>query len=226
MEDTLPVVEPPSEYEADSVVAGVLLAAGMSTRYGDENKLLTKLDSSSSRAIDDSNKTRRSDGIPIVRQSAMTLIDAGLDPVVVIVGHQSTKVMEALTGLDVTIVENPDYESGQGSSVRAGIRALGTDDNAVEAAVFALGDMPFIRPESVRALVSAYEAGVGSALAAGYNNDRGNPVLFDRKHFPNLADCKGDVGGKHVLLSVDDAVIVNTGDPGVLRDINQREDHI
>jgi molybdenum cofactor cytidylyltransferase len=204
---TLPVVEPPATRTGDATVSGVLLAAGTSSRYGDENKLLADVD-----------------GEPMVRRSASALLDAALDEVVVVVGHEGNRVRDALAGLAVRFVENPEYESGQASSVRTAVRALRERDRDADAAVFALGDMPFVAPESVRALVAAYEAREGSALAAGYEGARGNPVLFDADHFPALAGRDGDVGGKQVLLSADDAAVVETGDPGVRRDVDRRDD--
>lgn len=209
----LPVVDPPAsprdrDGQSDSrvAVAGVLLAAGTSRRFGDENKLLTSVD-----------------GEPMVRRSARTLLDAGLDPILVVVGHQSSAVRDALAGLGVEFVENPAYEAGQASSLRAGVSQLSSGLSVREpadAAVFALGDMPYIDPESVRALVAAYEAGLGSALASGFEGERGNPVLFDRSHFSALSSAGGDVGGRSVLLGAPDAAIVETGDPGVRRDID------
>lgn len=93
---TLPVVDPSGEPSGDRAVAGVLLAAGTSSRYGDANKLLAD-----------------ADGSPMVRRSARTLLDAGLDPVVVVVGYQADRVRDALSGLPVEFAENPAYESGQ-----------------------------------------------------------------------------------------------------------------
>lgn len=208
---TLPLVDPPADSPGDAAVAGVMLAAGTSSRFGDENKLLAN-----------------ANGDPVVRESAQTLLDAGLDPVLVVVGYEAARVQSALEGLDVEFASNPDYESGQASSVRAGVRVLADEerdaDFAVDAAVFALGDMPFVAPESVQLLVAAYEHGAGSALAAGYAGERGNPVLFDAQHFPALAGREGDIGGRQVLLSADDAAVVETGDPGVRRDVDRRED--
>ncbi|WP_336037908.1 nucleotidyltransferase family protein [Halobacterium yunchengense] len=207
---TLPVVDPPDARTGDATVAGVLLAAGTSSRFGGDNKLLASVD-----------------GEPMVRRSARTLLDAGLDRVLVVVGHEADRVRAALADAPVEFVENADYASGQASSVRAAVRALAGadgDDASVDAAVFALGDMPYVDPGSVRALVAAYEAGAGSALAAGVRGERGNPVLFDSRHFPALADREGDAGGRAVLLDAEDAAVVETGDPGVRRDVDEPGD--
>lgn len=202
----LPVVEPPFDVAADATsrVAGVLLAAGISSRFGGANKLLE--------VVDDE---------PIVRRAAETLLEAGLAPVVVVVGHESERVRDALAGLDVEFVENPAYPEGQATSVRAGVEALPED---VDAAAFALGDMPWVQATSVETLVAAYRSGAGTALAAAFEGDRGNPVLWDQRHFGDLADQSGDTGGRDLLLSTDGAALVETEDPGVRRDVDRPSD--
>ncbi|WP_336022321.1 nucleotidyltransferase family protein [Halobellus salinisoli] len=188
-------------------VAGVLLAAGTSSRFGDRNKLLAT-----------------HEGEPIVRRAARTLLDAGLDPVVAVVGHEAERVTDALDGLDVRLVTNDTYETGQASSVRAGIRTLAESGDSIDAAVIALGDMPFVSPETVETLVAAYEAEVGDALAAAYEGVRGNPVLFDRRFFADLVDVAGDVGGREILLESGASACVAVSDPGVRRDVDELAD--
>ncbi|WP_436925245.1 nucleotidyltransferase family protein [Halosimplex amylolyticum] len=208
----LPLVEPPFESpESDAPrVAGVLLAAGTSSRFGEANKLLAT-----------------HEGDPLVRHAARTLLEAGVDPVVVVVGHEADRVIDALEGLDVAFVRNPDYRRGQASSVRAGIDAVrdrGDARDASDAAVVALGDMPFVDPETVETLVAAYASGAGDALAAAYGGARGNPVLFDRRFFAALTDVSGDVGGREILLESDDGVRVAVSDSGVRRDVDEQSD--
>jgi molybdenum cofactor cytidylyltransferase len=208
-EESLPVVKghadaaPPDPGAGGPRVAGVLLAAGTSSRFGAANKLLAEVD-----------------GTPMVRRAARTLSAASLSPRSVVVGHESDRVAAAVDGLGFAVVENGAYERGQSTSVAAGVRALGD----VDAAVFALGDMPSVAPESVAALVAAYRDGAGSALAAACDGERGNPVLFAREHFDALADVSGDVGGREILLSGPDSALVETGDPGVLRDVDTLAD--
>ncbi|MFB6090613.1 MAG: NTP transferase domain-containing protein [Halobellus sp.] len=208
--DGLPVVEPPfadaDEPAADpSRVAGVVLAAGTSSRFGDRNKLLAT-----------------QGGEPIVRRAVRTLLATRLDPVVVVVGHEADRVAGALDGLDVELVRNDAYAEGQATSVRAAIAAL--RDRDVDAALIALGDMPFVDETTIETLLDAYEAGVGSALAAAHEGRRGNPVLFDRRHFPALRDVDGDVGGRDILLEGDDGACVAVDDPGVRRDVDEPDD--
>jgi molybdenum cofactor cytidylyltransferase len=225
---SLPVVEPPASVEdpvRTGAVAGVLLAAGTSSRFGAANKLLATVD-----------------GGPMVRAGGRTLAAAPVSPLIAVLGHEADRVRAALDGLGFDAVVNPDYADGQATSVRTGVEALdwthradshdGTSngdadadaDAGVEAAVFALGDMPFVRRASIEALVRAYRAGLGTALAAACDGRRGNPVLFDAAHVDALADVGGDVGGRDVLLSSEGAALVETGDPGVLRDVDRPTD--
>lgn len=191
-------------------VAGIVLAAGLSSRFGDGNKLLATVD-----------------GEPLVVHAVRTLTGADLDAVAVVV-DPDTDIPEALAetdltrgNSDVTLVENPDAAAGQATSVRRGVAWARRDHDAV---VFALGDMPRVRPETVGRLVDAWREDEGSALAAGYDGQRGNPVLFDRQHFDALAALSGDTGGRSVFAAAADSAVVETGDPGVRIDVDTRAD--
>jgi len=186
-------------------VGAVLLAARESKRFGDGNKLLAPVD-----------------GSPIVRRAAEMVAESAVDDVVVVVGHDADRVRDALDGMDVAFRENPDYPEGQSTSVREGVEAA--REHGWDATVFALGDMPFVRPKTVDVLLERYEAGDASIVAAAYEGKRGNPVLFDRQHFGTLADVTGDVGGRRLVEEHDGAVLVETGDPGVTRDVDYEAD--
>lgn len=207
----LPVIPmaaaPPATEEAIDGVAGILLAAGESTRFGADNKLLATVD-----------------GESIVRHAARILLEAGLSPVVVVLGHEASRVRDALSGMDLVFADNPAYRAGQSTSVATGVAALQEPVVDVEAVVIALGDMPAVRVETVRRLVGAFRAGRGDALAAAFEGRRGNPVLFDARFFPDLADLEGDRGARDLLLGSDDSALVETGDPGVLADVDDPAD--
>ena len=183
-------------------VAGVLLAAGESTRFGASNKLLEPVD-----------------GIPIVRRAAETLVAADVSPVVVVLGADARDVRAAIAALPVHVVENPDYDHGQATSVATGVTAVA---DRADAFVIALGDMPWVSPQSVNALVAAYRAGEGEALAASYQGTRGNPVLFDRQYTDALLAIDGDVGGRDIIR--EEGRLIETGDPGVRQDVDTPED--
>jgi molybdenum cofactor cytidylyltransferase len=189
----------------DASVHGVVLAAGTSDRYGDRNKLLESID-----------------GEPLVRHAVSTMTASSVDGVTVVVGHEADRVAAVVDELDVELRHNPDYEAGQSTSIAAGIAAASERD--ADAVLFALGDMPRIAVETVETLVRTYDAGVADAVAAAYRGERGNPVLFDRTYFDELAAVDGDVGGRAILLDDPDAVAVETGDPGVRYDVDRPAD--
>jgi molybdenum cofactor cytidylyltransferase len=186
-------------------VVGVLLAAGVSQRYGERNKLLVDVA-----------------GEPMVRRAARTLTESNIATVVAVVGHDADAVRTALSDVDLEIVENPDYKAGQATSLEVGTRAAASAEAA--AACYALGDMPWVATTTANTLVRAYRADCGDPLAAAYNGERGNPTLFDARHFDALLGVNGDVGGREILLTDDRAALVMTGDPGVRRDVDRPGD--
>ncbi len=158
----------------------------MSRRFGAGNKLLADVG-----------------GMPVVRRSTRAYIDAGLEPVVVSIGYQHRAVRAALTGLDVTLVENPEYEQGQS---RALVHAVVRLPERAEAAVIGVGDQPWLQPATIRQLIEEWQRTHAPIVAPLYLGRRGNPVLFARVLFPELADVTGDVGGRPVIQKHRDEV--------------------
>ena len=183
-------------------VGGVLLAAGDSTRFGEDNKLLAALD-----------------GTPVVRHAAETLV-AALPSVVAVLGHEADRVQAALDPLDVETVHNDRYRDGQSTSVAVGVDFA--REHGWEAVVFGLGDMPAVESETVETLVGAYRDGNGAVLFPTHEGNRGNPVLFDRSHYADLAAVEGDRGGREIVREYGSAVPVD--DPGVRRDVDEPGD--
>lgn len=186
-------------------VAGVLLAAGISRRMGDANKLLLKLD-----------------GVPIIRLSALNMLAGGIRDLIIVTGHQQAAVMAALSDLPVKFVHNPAYRDGQSGSVASGISQL--VDWGPDGALIALGDMPFLSPDLIAALVRDH-----AGLADGrdritfpvHNGQRGNPVMWGAGFFAELVALSGDTGGRALLA--DHAGAVNSfswGDDSIHRDID------
>ncbi len=162
-----------------AVVGGLLLAAGRSSRMGQANKLLAEFD-----------------GVPLVRRSAEALLGAGV-AVTVVAGHQEGRVREALDGLDVEIVSNPDHADGLSTSIRAGIAAL---PGEVDGALVALADMPAVDAAALRRLVEAFAAEDGTAIVrATHGGVCGNPVILPRSLFADAMRLEGDVGARHLV---------------------------
>lgn len=205
---TLPVIQPndlspPSRRTGE--VVGVILAAGGSTRFGDANKLLTRID-----------------GEPMVARSVDTFLESDLPSVLAILGDDAASVSAALADAAVETIHNDRWEDGQSTSVIAGLR--GAMERDATAVVFGLGDMPWVRPRTVNVLLEAYAATEAPVIAAAHQGRRGNPVLFTDATFDRLLGISGDTGGREVLLGCDDAVAIETGDPGVHRDVDHRDD--
>ncbi|MBI5944197.1 MAG: putative selenium-dependent hydroxylase accessory protein YqeC [Chloroflexi bacterium] len=175
--------------------AGIILAAGESTRFGSPKQLLDWK------------------GKPFVRQVAETALQAGLWPVVAVTGFRAADIESALSGLPVKIVHNPEFPQGQSTSIRAGINSLPPPSlgvtslkserfggGRVGAAVFLLADQPQIPADVIRALTESHTREMQSILAPLVQNDRrANPVLFDRITFPDLLNLTGDVGGRAIF---------------------------
>lgn len=201
----LPVLDPADlpEPSREPTVYALVLAAGEGVRFSGGYKLLANLGETT-----------------VIRRAVRTLLHAGC-PTYVVVGHEESRVREALSGLGAEFVVNTEYTEGKSTSLRVGVAALPDDADAV---LVALGDMPVIDESTVRTLIRAYAAGAGDALAAAHEGVRGNPVLFDRSLFERLRAVDDDEGGREVLLGAANAVLVETNDPGVRRDVDTREE--
>ncbi len=161
------------------MIAGIVLAAGASRRFGSQ-KLLAPIG-----------------GVPLVRRSVERLLETSLEEIVVVLGSDATAVGDALAGLRVRAVRNVAYATGMGSSLRAGVDALGP---AAEAALIALADQPGVGADIVDGLIARYRADRPAVVAPLYRGGvRGNPVLFDRSVFDELRAVAGDEGGRSVV---------------------------
>jgi molybdenum cofactor cytidylyltransferase len=131
------------------------------------------------------------------RATDIALQAATLNEVIVVTGHGAQQVQAALGDRPVRIVNNPDWQAGQSSSVAAGLRALAPD---VSAAVFILADQPTVQPATIDLLVARHRQTLIPLVAPLYaGGERGNPVLFDRSTFPELLALQGDTGGRPLI---------------------------
>lgn len=156
-------------------VAGIVLAAGGSTRMGQPKQIINF-------------KSQ-----PFVRIAARTALAAGLAPVIVVTGAFDNQVKAALEGLPITIAHNSDWHSGQSTSVAAGINATPTRTGSV---IFLLADQPLVSESMIRKLVELHTQTLSPIVAPSINGHRSNPVLFDRDTFSDLSDLSGDIGGR------------------------------
>jgi molybdenum cofactor cytidylyltransferase len=184
-------------------VAGIVLAAGHSSRMGPgHNKLLTELD-----------------GKSLVIYSVDAALEAGLTDVCVVTGHDAERVRAALADRDVRFVHNPDHASGLASSLRAALLAIGGNRAGF---LVLLGDMPRVRADDLRRLVSAFEhSGRRAICVPEHAGRRGNPVLWPASERDALLALRGDVGGRELLRARDGQLVrVPIDHDGVLLDVD------
>ena len=159
-------------------IAAILLAAGESKRLGEPKQLLDW------------------HGQPFIRHIAKTALEAGLSPVVVVLGAHEDQIRPALQDLAVDIVYNTDWAAGQSSSVRMGLSAL---PESTGAAIFLLVDQPHVPITLLHKLVATHRTTLAPIIAPEVDGQRGNPVLFDRSTFADLGGISGDVGGRAIF---------------------------
>jgi molybdenum cofactor cytidylyltransferase len=162
-------------------VAGVVLAAGSSTRMGRPKQLL------------------RLGEIPLLQHVVDAVAAARLEEVVVVLGHEATAVERALRLPEgARAVRNIEHAAGLSSSLRAGLEALGPE---IRAAVVALGDQPELDAASILAVADAYRRTEARVVQASYRGVPDHPVLLDRRVWPEVLAVTGDRGARDVLAS-------------------------
>jgi molybdenum cofactor cytidylyltransferase len=162
--------------------AGIVLAAGESKRFGQPKQLLDWK------------------GQPFVRAVAKTALEAGLLPILVVTGANAPSVESVVKDLNLTVIYNSDWKSGQGSSIKAAINALSPPSSPkVGGAIFLLTDQPQVTTSILRALMEKHAEGLYPVVAPMVMDQRANPVLFDRATFADLMTLEGDVGGRAIF---------------------------
>ena len=197
-------------------VAAVILAAGQSRRMGEANKLLTRLN-----------------GKSFIRHVATSAIAAGLDEVVVVTGHEAERIKAELSGLTLSFAHNRNFAGGISSSLRTGIKALGP---RIDAALILLADMPFITEDIIRKIIAS----------RGFDHDqrivipcckgrRGNPVLWPRHYFRELASLNGDRGARQLFdahaqdiceIDMAEEVLIDIDTPARTADIGAKQEKV
>jgi molybdenum cofactor cytidylyltransferase len=169
-------------------IAALVLAAGRSSRMGGPNKLLAEIG-----------------GRPLVRIVTEQVLASRARPVIVVTGHQRERVEAALAGLPVEFVHNPAFADGLGTSLKAGIGALPAQSDGV---IVCLSDMPQVDAAMIDKLTGALAPDKGTLIAVPtIAGQRGNPVVWSRRFFPELMAVEGDIGARHLIGRYAEAVI-------------------
>lgn len=194
-----------TDVDVDSVGA-VVLAGGSSKRMGEDNKLLQEVD-----------------GKAMVRRVVEAALDSHAVSVIVVTGHEAVRVRQALAGLDVTFVHNPNYADGLSTSVRAGVGHVPT---ACGGAVMLLGDMPRVTAGHIDVLLDRFRDEQGRAICVPTcGGRRGNPVVWPRDFFADMMDLDGDVGARRLIERHRERVVeVAIEDRAIFLDVDTPDD--
>lgn len=191
-----------------SDVAIVILAAGMSRRLGRPKQVLPL------------------GGEPLVAHVGRRAQASRATRVMAVLGGARHETMAALNDIVDELIVNDAYPEGQGTSIAAGMRYLDSTSHLLgscEAVLFLLGDQPGIDTEVIDAVINAWEDG-GRIVMAQYTDRPGHPVLFDRVYWRELAQLRGEQGGKVVIdTHRDDVVYVPVSTPSPM-DVDSQSD--
>ena len=188
-------------------IHAVLLAAGRSERMGRNNKLLLNVD-----------------GIPLVRKSAINILNSNVTSITVVTGFDENKIVNALSGLNVNFVKNINFREGLSSSLKAGLANITPTPSAV---IICLADMPKIQPEHINQLIENFDPLKGWEICIPTNNGkRGNPVLIGSRFFPYIFETSGDFGAKQVMKQHSDKIVeVEIGTSDIHFDIDTQDEY-
>ena len=190
-----------------SRIGAVVLAAGLSQRFGGESKLLADLD-----------------GEPLIHHAVCAVAASGLADVVVVTGREAEACRTALEDLPVRFVHNAKWEDGMGWSIACGVAALDAD---LDGAFIVPGDMPFLTPALLKALMAAFEE-TGARLAVYPTLADGAqraPVLWPRHLLSRLLSLSGSSGGKSLLRNfANETHAVTIADAALLTDVDTAEE--
>jgi molybdenum cofactor cytidylyltransferase len=186
-------------------VAALVLAAGVSRRFGPDNKLLADLE-----------------GAPVLAHTLAAVSAAGFDQTLVVIGRDHAALSNVLQSFRVRIVECADAGDGIGTSISAGVVMLAPN---IDGLAIIPGDMPLLTPQTLHTLLQTFAAHAGSSIVYATDSEgaQRNPVLWPRSYVSQLAVLKGDRGAKSLIGQ---AIGVRISDPNELLDVDDAGDLI
>ncbi|MBO33991.1 MAG: hypothetical protein CMM74_13620 [Rhodospirillaceae bacterium] len=173
-----------------SSVAGVILAAGLSSRYNG-NKLLAPLK-----------------GKPLIQWVAEAALASKLDRIVAVFGHEKDKARKVVSAIlqdpRFDYIDIDDYQSGQSRSVIAGLMHISRD---YAGTMYLMGDQPLIDPAIIDEIITTFENSDKGICYPSFNGKRRNPVIFGEKFYPDILALTGDTGARQIIDSNPDSTV-------------------
>jgi molybdenum cofactor cytidylyltransferase len=187
------------------MISAIVLAAGYSSRMGTQKLLLPF-----------GEKT-------VISHIVDQILSSSIEKVYVVTGHQAEKVGGELSDKPVRIVNNPEYQSGMLSSVRAGLRDISQE---CEAVLVALGDQPSIKTELIDRLIQSFSSTQKKIIVPLHNGKHGHPILFSITYCDEILTNYDDIGLRGILHAHNDDVFeMNVSSPAVLSDMDNPDDY-
>ena len=190
-----------------SSICAIILAAGSSTRFGPDNKLMVKVD-----------------GVPIVERIVKVIVECGVSKTMVVTGADHSELASLLDGYAVDILQNREWNQGMGKSLAFGVCAI--PDENYSGIMVCLGDLPSLDVLVVRRILAEFEKLYGKQIVVpSYRGLRGHPVIFPIAYRSELMEVVGDNGAKNIINRDSDLVkIIDVDSSAVIRDIDKRSD--
>ena len=183
-------------------IGAVVLMAGCSNRMLEGNKLLMTLGDT---------------GVSVAERTIQSIVSAGYESILVVTGHDADKLRDVLVDFDLQWTHNVRYKDGMGTSIA---KAFGNIKDW-DAALIVLGDMPFVSVATLQLLREISDQHPNQIIVPSFNGRRGQPVIFPSRFFRQLKECTGDVGGKRILQSRPESVmLVDVGDEAIHWDVD------
>ena len=185
------------------MISAILLAAGKSERMNGENKLIKKIQ-----------------GVPTIKHSINNILASYIDELIIVLGYQKEIVEKHIDkNKKIKIVFNKNYKSGMSSSIKAGLNKLSIKTKSF---FICLGDMPMIKHDVYNLIIKSRDK--NEIIVPTYNEQQGNPILFDKSMKEKIMVITGDVGAKKILKNNKDKVLnFETNDLGVTKNYNTQE---
>lgn len=159
----------------------IILAAGRSARLGSPKQLLSY------------------QGKNLLQHTIDAARESQVGPVIVVLGSDIDEIAGSLDTANLTMVKNPNWESGMASSIACGLTAQNKWYPETEAVILMVCDQPFVNPKLLMQLSKKYEESGNSIVASSYANIKGTPALFHKKHFYELLAIEGDTGARSLI---------------------------
>ena len=190
---------------AELKIVGIILAAGLSSRMGEVKSLLPWGESLLlDRVIENAYQSK-------------------LASLIVVLGYEAERILEKINFKESKVIINPDYSLGHSSSLRVGLDGVPLD---TDAAMFLLGDQPFVTAKIIDIMIRAFQKRPSSLIIPTYQGKRGNPVVVHHSIFNMVKEITGDTGPRVLFRSLKKQIQeVEVFDPGIHFDIDTIEDY-